>query len=146
MKLAVETVGFEELDERLFGVEHRAEHAAPLFDKLASDFYDRERELFATDGNGDWEPLSKPYAAWKARHYPGLPVLVGPTGQLRDSLTSEAGRYSVRQVDDQSLTIGTADPVAHLQRRKGRNPVPFPKSEEAEWVAELHRWVTTGEL
>ena len=43
-------------------------------------------QQFATEGRraGGWPPLSPRYAAWKARHYPGRPILV-LTGAMKEA-------------------------------------------------------------
>lgn len=141
----IEVFGLPEVDARLAGIADRADHVRPVFERIAEDFTEREKVLFANDGEGRWDPLTKPYAAWKARHYPGLPMNV-LTGALRDSLTVPGSKYSVRDISDEQLVIGTRDPVAHLAQHFNRNPVPLSKREEAVWVEQIRRWVLVGDL
>ncbi|MCU1588776.1 MAG: hypothetical protein JWP11_32 [Frankiales bacterium] len=143
--IEIEVFGLPEVDERLAAVMERAEHPRPVFAQLADGFADRERVLFANDGEGHWDPLSKPYAAWKAHHHPGKPINV-LTGTLRDSLTMPGAKYSVREISDAQMVVGTRDPVAHLAQHFHRNPIPLSKQEEAVWVEQIRRWLIAGEL
>lgn len=78
-------------------------------------------QQFATEGRraGGWPPLSPRYAAWKAAHYPGRPILV-LTGQMkRAALDTRA-----LQVTPRRLTYQIDDPKAlYHQVGAGRLPV-----------------------
>ena len=48
----------------------------PDWDAVAKEFYAIEEEQFSSEGHGKWPPLSPRYAAWKAAHYGGKPLLI----------------------------------------------------------------------
>jgi phage gpG-like protein len=55
-----------------------------------------------------WPPLSPRYAAWKALHYPGRPMMV-LSGRLKASLTGRSSD-SIRRVGQKEFEFGTAVP------------------------------------
>lgn len=76
-------------------------------------------EQFDTEGahgGKAWAPLSPAYAAWKAQHYPGRPILV-LTGQMRSSLTGGRG---VVIPERHELTFGT--PVSYARYHQTGTP------------------------
>jgi phage gpG-like protein len=86
------------------------------------DFQEFAREQFRGEGVGDtgsWPALSPPYAAWKARHFPGKPILQR-TGRLVDSVTGRT-RDTLIEAKPDSLEFGTRVPYAVFhQRGSGR--------------------------
>jgi phage gpG-like protein len=82
-----------------------------LWPEMAGVFYQRELKLFTNEGEGEWLPLTPRYATWKAKHYPGEPLL-SVTGRLRRSLVSRDTPESVYEADARSLTVGTIVPYA----------------------------------
>jgi len=47
--------------------------------------------IFATEGYGQWPPLSPKYAAWKAKHYPGKSMLRLTDAYFKASTQRNAG-------------------------------------------------------
>lgn len=50
----------------------------PVWEQIRNDFVRIEGEQFDSEGSrgGEpWAPLSPTYAAWKARHFPGQPIM-----------------------------------------------------------------------
>lgn len=81
----------------------------PVWALIEADFYRMEQEQWASEGSrgGDkWPPLSPAYAAWKARRYPGQPLMVA-TGALRDSMTKQGATGQVRVIDKFRMELGT---------------------------------------
>lgn len=64
----------------------------------------------ATDGAARWVALKPGYAAWKARHYPGKP-LMQLKGDLVASLTSRGGA-AIMKATKRTLEYGTTRPYA----------------------------------
>lgn len=86
-------------------------------------------ERFATQGRGSWAPLSKSYAAWKAEHFPGRPILQR-SGDLLADLTGGASK----QVDELSATYFVSVPYYRFHRdgttrMPARVPVDFQQSD-----------------
>lgn len=54
-----------------------------------------------------WASLSEKYAAWKAVHYPGQPILVR-TGALRQSMTTKGAEGNITAISKTSAIFGTS--------------------------------------
>lgn len=76
----------EPTQRRLSLYGRRVSNFRSLWRKIASDVAFAERFWFSSQGEGRWPQLSPQYAAWKARHYPGRPILVRED-HLRRSMT-----------------------------------------------------------
>jgi phage gpG-like protein len=94
---------------------------------VAPKLYRDIQDNFESEGGsvGGWAPLSPAYAAWKAKKYPGRPILVR-SGALKRSLTysgDRPGPEGLFEATQQALVIGTRIPYArHHQRPKGSRP------------------------
>lgn len=80
-----------------------------------------ERRWFATRGGGTWPELSEDYAAWKARHYPGRPLLV-QKGDLRRAATMATRLMHEAAPGEMVLRID--DPKAGFHAPGHAGPVP----------------------
>mgnify|MGYP000943539208 CR=1 FL=1 len=100
-------------------------------------------EQFDTEGQGEWEPLSPTYAAWKAVHYPGKSML-RREDRLIDSLTRETGD-SVREFEALQMKWGTKVPYAQYhQQGRGvpqRRVVDLTEDDKLAIMKELQRFV-----
>jgi phage gpG-like protein len=104
----------------------------PYWADVAAVFYISESARFSTGGFGAWPPLSDGYAAWKAKHYPGAPILVR-TGRLRESLTSRTGAGAVYEESPLELRSGTSVPYAQFhQTGTSRMPARPPEGISEE--------------
>lgn len=56
--------------------------------------------------SGPWAPLSKRYAEWKQKHFPGKPILE-LTGALRAALTSSTDSKALRSINGNEYAYGT---------------------------------------
>src|SRR5580765_3894261 len=83
----------------------------PYWADIAAVFYISESARFSSGGFGTWPPLSDGYARWKAKHYPGRPILVR-TGALQESLTSRTGAGAIYEESPLELNLGTNIPYA----------------------------------
>lgn len=63
----------------------------------------------------NWPPLSEAYAAWKQKHWPGIPIGV-LSGALRESLTFPNDQSAVWNATATGLTVGTKVPYAIFQQ------------------------------
>lgn len=54
-----------------------------------------------------WPQLSEKYAAWKAVHYPGAPILVR-TGSLRRSMVTKGAEGNITAIGKTKATFGTS--------------------------------------
>lgn len=54
-----------------------------------------------------WDPLSKKYARWKERNYPGTPILVR-TGALKESMIRKGAPGNIFAIGKTSAIFGTS--------------------------------------
>jgi hypothetical protein len=71
-------------------------HLEPVFEKIGDDFRDITVNQFAAQGYG-WAPLTPRYAAWKAAHFPGKPILQRE-GRLLAAMTIVGNEDNVNEV------------------------------------------------
>lgn len=85
----------------------------PLWDKLAEGLRASTRRNFDTEGANSgtrWHPLSPRYGTWKAKHYPGKPILQR-SGVMMRSLTDD-GPGGIYETRPSAMAWGTAVPYA----------------------------------
>ncbi len=88
------------------------QYAAPKLYRDIQDNFDQTGAL-----SGGWAPLSPRYAAWKATHYPGRPLMVR-TGRLKQSLTHD-GPEGILETSHRVMVIGTRIRYAKHHQRGG---------------------------
>jgi phage gpG-like protein len=122
--------------------------ARPAWEAIADRFAHVERRQFATEGrasSGGWAPLSPRYGAWKARNYPGRPILERD-GDLKESLTRRP--FGVELILEDRMVIGSSVKYgAYHQRGDGvprRRPIELTEAERKAWVKILQRFIVTG--
>lgn len=150
-RLTLEFFGERQLDRTLDAIDARLHNMRPAWDALADRFAEVERRQFDSEGkygSGGWKPLSPAYAAWKARRYPGKPILERE-GDLRRSLTVRP--FPVERFGRLDAEFGSDVPYgAFHQRGSGRlpqrRPVELPTSTREEWAKLLQRYVRTGTI
>lgn len=121
----------------------------PAWETLAARFARLEEKQFRTEGrfaSGGWSPLSPAYAAWKARNYPGRPILVR-TGDLKKSLTTRP--FGVEVIERKFMAIGSDVDYGKCHQHGGRylprrRPVELPEAERQKWVKIVQRMIVTG--
>ncbi len=97
------------------------------FPRLVPVFEDAVRRQFDARGKGpaagQWKPLSPSYEKWKARAFPGMP-LMERTGDLREALTDASSSMAWREWSASEFSFGTAGvPYAsYHQTGTGRLP------------------------
>lgn len=147
-RLRFEFFGDEQVNRTILRTIDAAEDARPAWEVLAGSFQTAQRRQFRSEGtygSGGWAPLSPRYAAWKARNYPGAPILVR-TGDLRASLTERP--FGVEVIEPRFAIFGS-DVRYGLFHQQGdgvprRRPVELPESLRRRWVKVLQRWLVTG--
>ena len=114
-------------------------HVFPL---LSTVFEDAEARQFDAQGagpaRGAWDELSDAYAAWKAQHFPGEPLLVC-TGALRDGLTLASSPFGSREWSASSFVFGTTGvPYASFhQSGTGTMPARPPFDLDSQFQDDL---------
>lgn len=122
--------GVETLNRAFNRVEQQISDFRSIWPAVAQEFYAIEDEQFASEGghgsSGRWAALSPAYAKYKAKAFPGAPILQAERG-LYESLTSPDAPDSIFRMTEDELTIGTQreGATAH-QRGSGRMPARPP--------------------
>lgn len=150
LRIRLEFLGEVQLDRTLARLGEHIGDARPAWRALATRFGVLNAAQFATEGltgSGGWQALSPDYAAWKARHYPGRPILER-TGDLKRSLTRRP--FGVEVLEDRFMVLGSDVDYGRYHQAGGprlpqRRPVELPESERREWARILQRFVVTGE-
>lgn len=151
LRLRFSFYGEEQIDRTLDRLE-AVDDMRPAWEVLADRFYRAEARQFASSGaygSGGWPPLSPKYAAWKARRYPGQPIL-RRTDDLWKSLTQRGAGGGVLVLEPSFMVIGSSvDYGEHHQKGGGRlprrRPVELPDEERRQWVKVIQRFIVTGE-
>jgi len=149
MRFRFEVEGEVQIDRTLARFADNVGDASALWDALANRFARIEARQFKSEGaygSGGWQALSPAYAAWKARAYPGKPILER-TGDLKDSLTRRP--LGIEVLTPQSMTVGSGIDYGRYHQSGGpnlpqRRPVELPESERRTWVRLIQRFIVTG--
>jgi len=142
--------GEAQIDRTLERFELGAQDASPAWEKMAESFLRAERRQFKSEGayaSGGWAPLSPRYAAWKATHYPGKPILRRTDDLWRSLTTGPAIRY----ISAHQMILGSDVEYGKYHQRGGpnlprRRPIELPESLRREWVKILQRFLATGRV
>lgn len=149
LRLRLEVFGETIIERTLAGIADNAEDLSPAFEEISDVFVEAERRQFATQGaygSGGWQPLSPPYAAWKANRYPGKTIL-RRSDDLWRSLTQGP---AVKVVDRHRLVLGSdVEYGKYHQAGDGvprRRPVELPETTRRDMVKILQRFAITGRV
>lgn len=147
----ISILGEPQIQRLLDGVIYRGQDLRPVWQLILADFKVLEGQQFATEGGlgRPWPPLSPQYAAWKAKHYPGMPILVR-TGRLRESLIGRT-RDTIEEMTRDTLRMGTAVPYAiyhqaGTKKMPPRPPIVFPEKAKDRWSRLIHAYLMGGDL
>jgi phage gpG-like protein len=124
MYITFEVAGDEQLKRSFSRFGEHAKDLSEPFREIVKDFYKIEKKQFESEGgygSGGWQPLSPRYAAWKAKKYPGRPLMV-VSGLLKESLLGE-NPYSIENVTPKSMEVGTVVNFA-VYHQKGTCKMP----------------------
>lgn len=98
------TVAFERAGAELVRI------GAYVFPRLIPALEWAALKQFDAEGSGPtsgaWAPLTPRYAEWKAKRYPGAPILEA-TGRLRSALTESSSPFAEREYSDTDFAFGT---------------------------------------
>lgn len=92
-KIAFDVQGERQISVAFQAYAHEVEDMSVPLGRSADVILAHVRENFATEGKAGqpagWAPLSPAYQAWKAKHYPGRPILVRQGG-MKGALLNRA--------------------------------------------------------
>lgn len=128
--------------ERFEAMARRARDTSPAWRAWGDDVAAAFTEQFRSEGarllKSVWAPLSPRYAAWKARHFPGKPILQR-TGEMMTGFTRRP--LVIERVDSNSGTFGSDRKPAkwhqHGTRRMPARPIAR-KDDELKDAASRH--------
>ena len=139
----ITVTGREELERAFtaFGG-HLRDFRPRIWPKVNAQFSRLMIEHFDSGGGsgstGSWAPLSQNYGAWKAKHYPGEPILE-LTGTLRRSLTGSFAPGAHYMVTPSLYERGTSVPYAVFHQYGTSGMVPRPPIDFTDAQAETFR-------
>jgi phage gpG-like protein len=145
-EIVIHVDGITDLVGSLEALATRVEDLSPAWQEIRERFVTYEENWFESQGNGNWPQLSKDYAEWKHKHFPGEPILVR-TGRLRETVTEP----DILIIEPNRVTFGTSDPVAAAhQDGTGRLPVrkviDVSDGEIDEWADIIKQHILEGDL
>ncbi len=120
-------LGLGSVKALIAGLLERLRSLRPAWGDVVREVWSGEAERFAAGGDPAWPPLNPTYAAWKAKRFPGRPLLVR-TGRLYRSLTGRGTGADARvALGDREVRIGTRVPYTVWHVRGTQNmPVRDP--------------------
>lgn len=156
--LEIHVTGQEKIQLMLEGLALRARDLSPVWGYIANEFSALEARQFDLEGGlgTPWPALSPSYAAWKAKRYPGRPMMV-LTGALFSSLVHGGPGHIDRRTPD-TLTLGTnlKNPKSGynyglVHQVKGvqgkiRKTIVVPDAVAERWAKLIQTYVTGGDL
>ena len=138
-----EIFGEEQIARRLSRFGDGVEDFRPAFGSIVERLREDTQEQFSQAGRGLWPPLSPAYAAWKAVHYPGKPIM-RRSDHLYNSLVGRSGD-SVLVMQPMEMRWGTKTSYAkYHQLGKGvpqRRVVDLSELEKKMIIKELQAYM-----
>lgn len=137
IRFVAEVGGVEVLNRAFNRVDRGIDDFRNFAPGIAREFYAIEEQQFRSEGaagaSGKWAPLSLSYARFKARAFPGAPILQRERS-LYESLTSPDAPDSVFRVSQSEIVIGTKSPYARAHQSGGgrlpaRPPISFTERD-----------------
>ena len=139
MDITVDILGERQLNRRLGVIIERSANifggAKGVGVKVQKDWIKNNRAQFRTKGvhgSGErWARLSTSYRKWKARHYPGKPIM-RRTDRLWHSLTQPGHPDFVYRTSLQQMVIGTNVPYAIYHQSQEPRTSELPRRPVVE--------------
>jgi phage gpG-like protein len=134
---------------RAFVLYKRIEDLTPAWQRMIPALQDYIARRIASGGTlhnlPPFAPLSPRYARYKARRYPGAPILVR-SGRLRNALTQPDHPDAIADMQPDRLTFGTRIPYAlyhQLGTRKmpARPPIKLSKPIQTQLLTILRNYL-----
>lgn len=133
IRFYAEIDGIPALDRAFNRIEEIITDFRSVWPEVARTFYAIEQGQFGSEGargaSGKWAPLSPAYAKYKAKAFPGMPILQATTS-LFDSLTSPDAPDSIFRLERDEMVIGTQREGAVYHQRLGRPPISLTDEDK----------------
>lgn len=144
--LEIKTLGAENFVRGFNRFAEQVEDWRPVFNDIRADFLQGEAENFRREGTPErWVALSPAYAAWKAVHFPGKPILER-TGRMKRSISTLTGDVdTVNKMEKLRAEFGTVVPYAHYHQEGApnlpqRKVVQLTDRRKVAWSRMIHEW------
>ena len=155
--LSFEVTGADGVKKGLAAIQNAIEDLTPFWrDVFAPKYFAAVQDLFSTSGTprgeggrfsgAPWARLTPAYAVWKAKNYPGLPILTR-TGRLKESLRWSGvglGAEGIFEATPSFAIAGTSVPYgpAHQQGTGKMVARPFlPQPDPAVFAPLMLKWI-----
>lgn len=120
---------------------------SPAFREMAKDFKKIEQGQFGSAGgrgSGGWQPLSKSYAEWKSRNFPGIPLMV-LSGLMRESLQGN-NPWTIEEIEPHQMRLGTRIPYAKMHQQGGsklpqRRLIDLTEDDKTRWMKFVQQYL-----
>jgi len=124
IKLQIGMQGDRQFNRVLITKKNQVEDFRPIWSDIRNFLMITMREQFATQGarTASWKPLSRKYAAWKTKNYPGQTIL-RLTDRLFRSLTVPGSSDMIYESTPREMKFGTKVEYA-AKHQFGVKPVP----------------------
>lgn len=143
VQLSIQTIGEQKFVRGMDRYVSLVKDFRPVFGEIGEWFFEDAEDNFRAGGKPEpFAELSPAYKRWKAKHYPGKPIL-RLRDRLYDSLTgaNQAGSGdTVRKVQRKRAEFGTRVPYANRQFKAGRKAVQFTEPKKREVVKMIQKW------
>lgn len=120
----ITSVDTSRLRRRFKAMSRRSQNFTPVYRWMMQELQKAHRKNFSREGsvpgNFPWKPLDPQYASWKLENYGAKGILVR-TGDLKDSLTMNSARGSVRDIGLRTAYFGTTIGYAKFHQGGTRN-------------------------
>jgi hypothetical protein len=137
--LSIESIGEEKFIRGFTRIEAGMKDLSDAFKLVHEDFRKVVMQIFAHEGTPEpFKPLSPEYAAWKAVHYPGQPIM-RRTDALYRAMTGDTAD-TVNKISANEAEFGTTLKYATYQYYKGRKIVQLTEAVKTQWGRIIHRW------
>jgi phage gpG-like protein len=138
--LTIDKQTFDQATNAMAALSKRISDLRWLWPQMAGEYYKREQAWFDASGAGTWAALSEQYAKWKAKYYPGEPLL-RLTGNLERSVVNRFSPDAVFEAEAKTLTLGSSVPYARAhhygyppRNLKARPVIDIDDSTEARML------------
>ena len=122
MRIEIEAIGIERVDAGLRELAGRLVNLTPFWNDYALSLVEGMfKDIFGSEGFGNWAPLDTEYAKQKEAEFPGRGILVR-TGAYRGALTSNLHPGNIFETTPTEMTFGASGDW--FQSRFGA-PYPF---------------------
>ena len=146
--ISIETIGEERFIRGFNRIEADMADMRPIFQDISLDFYRREKQIFARQGDPvGFKALSPAYKKWKSLHFPGRKIMQ-LTRRLMISLTdpdrAKAGDV-VKKIGRKAAEFGSIVPYVHRHQMGTRGMpkrmiVQLTEKDKIRWGRMIHEW------